>query len=152
MGIPEKPPKKKIYDAEKLFLKVLEGGTTKSSINQEETQIPCPTVRTRWNPSTPALTNYQKQSELEELRNSRSAVVEKLAVERSSSRGRKSRVKRNRSDAEQKERRRREERRYLTISGYPGETARSPLKEKQNIPANVRRSESDRTPTRLIVC
>ena len=92
------------------------------------------------------------QNVLVERKNSNSRDLKKVPVERSSSRGRKSRVKRNRSDAEQKERRRREERRYLTISGYPGETARSPLKEKQNIPANVRRSESDRTPTRLIFC
>ena len=91
------------------------------------------------------------QNVLVERKNSNSRDLKKVPVERSSSRGRKSRVKRNKSDAEQKERRRREERRYLTISGYPGETARSPLKEKQNIPANVRRSESDRTPTRLIV-
>lgn len=85
MGIPEKPPKKKVYDAEKLFGKVLEGGTTKSSINQEEIEIPCQPVRTRWNPSNPRLTNHQKENELEELRNSRSAVVERLVVERSSS-------------------------------------------------------------------
>ena len=72
-------------------------------------------------------------------------------MERSSSAGSKSkknRVRRNRSDAESRARRREEKnsRRYLTI-GYPGEV-RSPLKERQNIPANVRRSESDRTPSR----
>ena len=54
-------------------------------------------------------------------------------------------MRRNRSDAESRTKRK-EERRYLTI-GYPGEV-RSPLKERQNIPANVRRSESDRTPSR----
>merc|ERR1719356_1411857 len=70
-------------------------------------------------------------------------------VERSSSsgsRGRKNRVRRNRSDAESRTKRK-EERRYLTI-GYPGEV-RSPLKERQNIPTNVRRSNSDQTPSRV---
>ena len=70
MGTPEKPPKKKVYDAEKLFGKVLEGGTTKSSINQEEIEIPRQPVRTRWNPSSSGLTNHQKENELEDLRNS----------------------------------------------------------------------------------
>ena len=84
------------------------------------------------------------QNVLVENKNSRDIM--KVPVERSTSRGKKPRVRRNKSDAEKKERRRKEERRYLTI-GYPGEV-RSPLKERQNIPANVRRSESDRTPTR----
>ena len=88
------------------------------------------------------------QNVMVERKNSNSRDIKRVPVERSTSRGRKSRVRRNRSDAEKKERRRKEERRYLTISGYPGEGVRSPLKEKQNIPANVRRSESDRTPSR----
>ena len=85
------------------------------------------------------------QNVLVERKNSNSRDIVRVPVERSTSRGKKSRVRRNKSDAEKKERRRKEERRYLTI-GYPGEV-RSPLKERQNIPANVRRSESDRTPT-----
>jgi len=81
-----------------------------------------------------------------ERKNSTSRDIKK--VERSSSSGskpRKNRVRRNKSDADRRSKRK-EERRYLTI-GYPGEM-RSPLKERQNIPANVRRSESDRTPMR----
>ena len=87
-----------------------------------------------------------------ERTNSNSRDIKRHPVERSSSAGSKSkknRVRRNRSDAESRTKRREEKRdgrRYLTI-GYPGEV-RSPLKERQNIPANVRRSESDRTPSR----
>ena len=84
-----------------------------------------------------------------ERNNSNSRDIKRHPVERSSSAGsktKKNRVRRNRSDAESRARRREEKRRYLTI-GYPGEV-RSPLKERQNIPANVRRSESDRTPSR----
>ena len=87
-----------------------------------------------------------------ERTNSNSRDIKRHPVERSSSAGSKSkknRVRRNRSDAESRAKRREEKRdgrRYLTI-GYPGEV-RSPLKERQNIPANVRRSESDRTPSR----
>merc|ERR1719270_2459064 len=83
-----------------------------------------------------------------ERKNSISRDIKRHPVERSTSgsKGRKNRVRRNKSDAESRTRRK-EERRYLTI-GYPGEV-RSPLKERQNnIPANVRRSESDRTPSR----
>ena len=87
-----------------------------------------------------------------ERTNSNSRDIKRHPVERSSSAGSKSkknRVRRNRSDAESRAKRREEKRdgrRHLTI-GYPGEV-RSPLKERQNIPANVRRSESDRTPSR----
>jgi len=42
--------------------------------------------------------------------------------------------------------RRRAERRHLTIA-YPGEV-RSPLKERQNFPANVKRSNSDQAPSK----
>jgi len=83
-----------------------------------------------------------------ERKNTNSRDIKRHPVERSTSgsKGRKNRVRRNKSDAESRTRRK-EERRYLTI-GYPGEV-RSPLKERQNnIPANVRRSESDRTPSR----
>jgi len=82
-------------------------------------------------------------------KNSNSRDIKRHPVERSSSSGsksRKNRVRRNKSDADGRTKRK-EERRYLTI-GYPGEV-RSPLKERQNIPANVRRSESDRTPSRV---
>jgi len=84
-----------------------------------------------------------------ERKNSNSRDIKKHTVERSSSgsKDRKAnRVKRNRSNAEKERARRKEERRYLTI-GYVGEV-RSPLKERQNIPANVRRSNSDQTPSR----
>jgi len=83
-----------------------------------------------------------------ERKNSNPRDIKKHTVERSSSgsKDRKARVKRNRSNAEKERARRKEERRYLTI-GYVGEV-RSPLKERQNIPANVRRSNSDQTPSR----
>ena len=83
-----------------------------------------------------------------ERKNSNSRDIKKHTVERSTSgsKERKARVKRNRSNAEKERARRKEERRYLTI-GYAGEV-RSPLKERQNIPANVRRSNSDQTPSR----
>jgi len=83
-----------------------------------------------------------------ERKNSNSRDIKKHTVERSTSgsKERKARVKRNRSNAEKERARRKEERRYLTI-GYVGEV-RSPLKERQNIPANVRRSNSDQTPSR----
>jgi len=82
-----------------------------------------------------------------ERKNSNSRDIKKHHVERSTSgsKERKGRVKRNRSNAEKERARRKEERRYLTI-GYVGEV-RSPLKERQNIPANVRRSNSDQTPS-----
>ena len=117
--------------------------------SEEEHRVSKLSVKARWNPPTSVTTKGEMEAELEDLRMSRSAVAEKLAVERSSSAGsktKKNRVRRNRSDAESRARRREEKRRYLTI-GYPGEV-RSPLKERQNIPANVRRSESDRTPSR----
>jgi len=63
----------------------------------------------------------------------------------SSSKDKKNRVRRNKSSSEKEKSNRKEERRYLTI-GYSGEI-RSPLKERQNLPANVRRSNSDQTPS-----
>ena len=103
---------------------------------------PKPSAATK-SPKEPSYQNVKV-----ERKNSNSRDIMRHPVERSSSsgsRGRKNRVRRNRSDAESRTKRK-EERRYLTI-GYPGEV-RSPLKERQNIPANVRRSESDRTPSR----
>merc|ERR1719499_2623132 len=84
-----------------------------------------------------------------ERKSSLSRDLKKHSVQRSTSgsKDRRSKVKRNRSNAEKEKAKRKEERRYLTI-GYPGEV-RSPLKERQNIPTNVRRSNSDQTPSRV---
>jgi len=83
-----------------------------------------------------------------ERKSSLSRDLKKHSVQRSTSgsKDRRTKVKRNRSNAEKEKSKRKEERRYLTI-GYPGEV-RSPLKERQNIPTNVRRSNSDQTPNR----
>ena len=70
---------------------------------------------------------HQHQHHVQD-RNSNTRDIMKVPVERLTSRGKKPRVRRNKSEAEKKERRRKEERRYLTI-GYPGEV-RSPLKER----------------------
>ena len=97
-------------------------------------------------PKSPRVNDYQNVNATRvERKNSNSRDIKRHPVERSSSSGnktRKHRVRRNKSDADNRAKRK-EERRYLTI-GYPGEV-RSPLKERQNIPASVRRSESDRT-------
>jgi len=118
---------------------------------------PNPSVKARSpNPSITSAPQKIKKSPREpsyqnvkvERKNSNSRDIKRHPIERSTSgsKGRKNRVKRNRSNAEKERTRRKEERRYLTI-GYPGEV-RSPLKERQNIPANVRRSNSDQTPSR----
>jgi len=77
-------------------------------------------------------------------------------VERSTSgnaRDRKANVKRNKSAADRRvqgiKKKKSNERRYLTI-GYVGEVTRSPLKERQNLPINIRRSQSDQTPNRYV--
>merc|ERR1711971_709706 len=54
-------------------------------------------------------------------------------------------IKRNGSNPSKKEKKK-EVRRHLTIA-YPGEV-RSPLKERQNLDANVKRSNSDQTPSK----
>ena len=115
--------------------------TTKSrSPNPSITSAP---QKVKKSPKEPSYQNVKV-----ERKNSNSRDIKKHTVERSTSgsKDRKNRVKRNRSNAEKERARRKEERRYLTI-GYPGEI-RSPLKERQNIPANVRRSNSDQTPSR----
>jgi len=116
--------------------------TTKSrSPNPSVTSAP---QKVKKSPREPSYQNVKV-----ERKNSNSRDIKKHPVERSTSgsKERKNRVKRNRSNAEKERSRRKEERRYLTI-GYPGEV-RSPLKERQNIlAANVRRSNSDKTPSR----
>jgi len=72
---PEKPPKKRIYNAEKLF--------NKSKETEMSADVCKPGEVTQWTPSSSLLTNDSQRTELEEVRKSRSAVAEKLAVERS---------------------------------------------------------------------
>jgi len=115
----------------------------KKSPNPSITSAPQKSKKSPREPSQPTYQNVRV-----ERKNSNSRDIKKHPVARSTSesKDRKNRVKRNRSNAEKERSRRKEERRYLTI-GYPGEI-RSPLKERQNIPANVRRSNSDQTPSR----
>jgi len=82
-------------------------------------------------------------------------IKPKNKVERSTSgngKSKKASVKRNKSatDRRLKGKRNNSERRYLTI-GYVGEVTRSPLKERQNLPTNIRRAHSDQTPNRYKV-
>eukprot|EP00092_Neocalanus_flemingeri_P040624 GFUD01044233.1.p1 GENE.GFUD01044233.1~~GFUD01044233.1.p1 ORF type:complete len:1367 (-),score=336.91 GFUD01044233.1:86-4186(-) len=125
-----------------------ENGRSLEGINNIKQRSPNPSItsapqKVKKSPKEPAYQNVKV-----ERKNSNSRDIKKHPVERSTSgsKGRKNRVKRNRSNAEKERTRRKEERRYLTI-GYPGEI-RSPLKERQNIPANIRRSNSDQTPSR----